>query len=149
MCRCKTAAVSKYQKKISGPILDRIDLQVELERLSTDERFQETKEEVTPRLRAVVEAARERQIKRFHGTDIPFNAAIPGGQVRTFCNFSEDGFGHYKTVIDKNVLTTRTMDRLAKVARTIADLAGVDQIAASHVDKSAGYLIGGLLRETF
>ena len=149
MCRCKTNDVAKYQKKISGPILDRIDLQVELERLSTDERFQENQDEESPRLRGKVESARQRQADRFQGSGIPHNAAIPGGQVRSYCNFSEDGFNHYKEVIDKNVMTTRTMDRLAKVARTIADLAGHDRIEPLHVDQAAKYFIGGLLRESF
>ena len=149
MCRCKPGDVAKYQKKISGPILDRIDLQVELERLSTDERFDDVDEDVSPKLRGIVEAARERQAKRFSGTSIPHNAAIPGGEVRKYCNFSTNAFSHYKQVVDVNTMTTRTMDRLAKVARTIADLASLDQIAPSHVDKAASYMIGGMLRETF
>ena len=67
-CRCKPADIERYQKKISGPILDRIDLQVELERLSTDDRFADTEEEVSPRLRAVVATARESPVEaiRWH-----------------------------------------------------------------------------------
>lgn len=149
MCRCKEADVRKYQKKMSGPILDRIDLQVELARLTTDERFSETEEEVSPRLRAKVEAARERQHKRFAGTGIPHNAAIPGGHVKDYCAFSTAGFQHYREVIDNNRLTTRSMDRLAKVARTVADLANSDELAPPHVDKAASFLIGGILRESF
>jgi magnesium chelatase family protein len=64
--------------------LDRIDLQVELKPLSTDERFAETEDNVTPRLRAKVKRARQIQARRFEGTAIPFNAAIPGGQVREY-----------------------------------------------------------------
>ena len=120
-CHCKPNDVKKYQKKISGPILDRIDLQVELNRLSTEERFAETEGDQSPKIRARVEAARGRQTKRFAGTGIPFNAAIPGGQVKQYCNFSELGFAKYKEVVTSNTLSTRSMDRLAKVARTIAD----------------------------
>ena len=119
MCRCKPTDITRYQKKISGPILDRIDLQSNWSDCRPEERFEETGEELSPRLRAIVAAARERQSKRFEGTDIPFNAAIPGGQVRQFCCFSDDGFARYKEVIDTNVMTTRTMDRLAKVGRTM------------------------------
>lgn len=81
-CRCRQSEVEKYQQKISGPILDRIDLQVELERLTIEERFQPAPdEELSPRLRTKVESARNRQLTRFEGTGIPFNAAIPGGHV--------------------------------------------------------------------
>ena len=84
-CRCREADVKKYQHKLSGPILDRIDLQVEMDRLSTEERFAEVEQDMSPRLRAWVEAARDRQISRFSGTDVPFNAAIPAGRVLEFC----------------------------------------------------------------
>jgi len=146
-CSCRETEVSSYQKKISGPLLDRIDLQVELQRLSTDERFAETKGEESPKIRAQVEAARQRQTKRFEGTGIPFNAAIPGGRVRDYCRFSDDGFAVYKLSIEHNSLSTRSMDRLAKVARTIADLAASESVDPRHVEKAASFLIGGILRD--
>lgn len=147
LCRCSHNEVRKYQRKISGPILDRIDLQVEMARLSTTERFAETTSEASPKLRAMVEEARERQVKRFEGTGIACNAAIPGGHVTDYCNFAPPGFERYREVIDSKVLTTRSMDRLAKVARTIADLAAFEQILPAHVDKAAGFVTGGMLRE--
>jgi magnesium chelatase family protein len=122
-CRCTTADVKKYQSKISGPISDRIDLQVTLHPLTTDQRFAPTQDEQSPKLRAKVEMARQRQITRFAGKDIAHNAAIPGGAVMEYCQLSPKAMEHYKKVIDTNVLTTRSMDRLAKVARTVADLA--------------------------
>jgi magnesium chelatase family protein len=148
-CRCKEADVRKYQKKISGPILDRIDLQVEMGRLSLEERFAETEADVSPRIRARVETARERQAKRFAGTGIPFNAAIPGGQVRRYCNFSPSALDRYKEVIEKSELSTRSMDRLAKVARTVADLLDSEQVEPGHVMKAVQYVVGGILRESF
>ena len=80
-----------YQKKLSGPLLDRIDLQVELERLSLDEHFAETETGVSAKVRVMVDAARQRQEERFKGTGIPFNAAIPGGEVREYCDFASSG----------------------------------------------------------
>lgn len=148
-CRCREADVKKYQRKISGPILDRIDLQVELKRLSIDERFTESSGEESPRLRARVEAARKRQSTRFAGTGIPFNAAIPGGQVRDYCDFSGEGFDAYRTTIDQNDISTRSMDRLAKVARTVADLTDSDKVEPRHVQTAASYVTGGMLRESF
>ena len=148
-CTCREAEVDKYQKKISGPLLDRIDLQVELMPLSTDERFAETENDVSPRLRVKVEQARQAQTERFEGTGIPFNAAIPGGHVRDYCQFSDEGFARYKVCIENNTLSTRSMDRLAKVSRTIADLASAKTVDPIHVDKAATFVVGGILRERF
>ncbi len=149
LCRCKPSEIKRYQGKISGPILDRIDLQVEMKRLTTEERFAEKNPESSSVLRARIEEARQRQQKRFTGMNVPFNAAIPGGRVRDLCAFSEDGFSRYRDVVEQSLLTTRSMDRLAKVSRTIADLAGGDEVAAVHVDEAASFVIGGLLRDAF
>ena len=148
-CRCKTADVKKYQSKISGPISDRIDLQVTLRPLTTDERFAPTEDEQSPKLRAKVEMARQRQTARFAGKDIAHNAAIPGGAVMEYCKFSPQAMEHYKKVIDTNVLTTRSMDRLAKVARTVADLAEHETVEPEHIDSASRFVIGGMLRENF
>ena len=146
-CTCKERDVAAYQKKLSGPLLDRIDLQVELQRLTTHERFAETDGEQSPRIRANVEAARDRQRVRFQGQGIPHNAATPGGRVREVCRFSPPAFGAYKNLIDQNTLSTRSMDRVAKVARTIADLAASNEIEPEHISEAASFVIGGMLRE--
>jgi magnesium chelatase family protein len=151
-CTCKPADVGRYQGRISGPILDRIDLQVEMTRLTLEERFAEEKDEQSPMLRERVQRARERQAQRFastvgpEGLGVPFNAAIPGGRVREFCNFSEAGLTRYKEVIAAGSLTTRSVDRLAKVARTCADLDDREQVEAADVDKAARFVVGGMLR---
>jgi len=148
-CVCNGNDIDKYQGKLSGPLLDRIDLQVELQRLSTDERFAETEENVSRELRAKVERARGIQAARFAGTEIPFNAAIPGGHVRDYCGFSEEGFTHFKKCIEKNSLSTRSMDRLAKVSRTVADLSEDKSVDAKHIDKAGVFVIGGMLRDRY
>jgi magnesium chelatase family protein len=148
-CRCKDAEVIRYQQRISGPILDRIDLHVELLRLSTDERFSDSAIDESAKMRAKVENARDRQRHRFGDKGISCNAAIPGGYVKDYCQFSQQGFDHYKQLIDHNSLTTRSVDRLAKVARTVADLIESDTVEPVHVDKAASYVVGGMLREAF
>jgi magnesium chelatase family protein len=148
-CRCQEKEVKKYQKKLSGPILDRIDLQVELERLSIDERFAAAEDNVSQKHREQVQKARSRQHNRFKDTEIPFNAAIPGGHVLELCNFSPDGQTAYKQVISENTITTRSMDRLAKVARTIADLAASETIEPVHIEEATTFVIGGMLQNTF
>ena len=146
-CTCRPTSIQKYQKKISGPILDRIDLQVEMTKLSTDERFASTKENQTAKCRTIVQKARNRQQARFEGTEIPFNAAIPGGSTGDYCNFSNDGFRHYKDVVGSHSISTRSMDRLAKVARTVADINNSDMVEPVHVDKATSFVIGGILRD--
>ncbi|MGA2798269.1 MAG: YifB family Mg chelatase-like AAA ATPase [Thermoguttaceae bacterium] len=145
-CTCNERAINTYQKKLSGPLLDRIDLQVELKHLSTEERFAPIQEDQSKIIRSNIESARERQRKRYQGMDIPHNAAIPGGRVQEYCKFSEQGFESYKKLIDQNLISTRSMDRLAKVSRTIADLACCDEIQPQHVSKAASFVIGGILR---
>lgn len=149
-CRCSEKDVQKYQRKLSGPILDRIDLQVELDRLSMEERFQPAStEDLSRRIRANVESARKRQAERFRGKEIPFNSAIPGGHVLDYCEFSGEGLERYKATVEDGNLSTRGMDRLAKVARTVADLSESDQVRPSHVDGAAEFVVGGMLREAF
>ena len=93
------------------------------------------------------EGVRSRQAKRYEGKDIPFNAAMPGGHVRDYCNFSTTGFERFKDKIDSSRLSTRSMDRLAKVSRTVADIVGSDSVEALHLDKAAEFVIGGMLRD--
>jgi len=148
-CRCREVEIKKYQEKLSGPILDRIDLQVEMERLSIEDRFAKNEENVSAKVRKRVEKARDRQIRRFEETEIPFNAAIPGGHVRDYCDFSDEGFEYFKDIIQETNISTRSMDRLAKVARTIADLDNDDEVSQKHLDEAKSFVIGGILRDAF
>jgi len=142
-CTCNVQKVKSYQGKISGPLLDRIDMQVEMESLSLEERFSEVTDGQSPRLRQQVQAARDRQTRRFAGTSIPYNAAIPAGHIQDFCRFSTAGLEHFKQVVGDSKISTRLTDRLAKVALTLADLDGADEIDVPHVDKAASFVVGG------
>ncbi|ADB15784.1 Mg chelatase, subunit ChlI [Pirellula staleyi DSM 6068] len=140
-CTCTPAQVQKYQQKISGPLLDRIDLQVVLKPLTTDERFVKASEGESNRLRTIVQAARAIQLRRFQGTAITCNASIPGGSVADYCEFSSEGFARYKELIGASTVTTRTVDRLARVARTVADLASSPQIESAHVMEASQFML--------
>jgi magnesium chelatase family protein len=148
-CKCTKAEVSRYQKRISGPILDRIDLQVEMSVLTTEERFSEGQDGESSRMRKKVEKARNLQYKRFAGKSIPYNAAIPGGYIKEYCCFSSQGFDHYKKIVENHKLSTRSVDRLARVARTIADLCNSENIEKEHIEEAASFVIGGILRNLF
>jgi magnesium chelatase family protein len=148
-CTCRRADVEKYQKKLSGPIFDRIDLKVDMDRLTIDERFAPMESEVSQKMRAQIEKSRKLQYERFDGTSIPYNAAIPGGHVLEYCLFSPEAMTRYKSVIETTNLSTRSMDRLAKVARTIADLASEDAVQAEHIDEATSFITGGSLLTRF
>jgi magnesium chelatase family protein len=147
-CTCSSSEVRKYQKKLSGPLLDRIDLQVPLASLSTDERFAPTSDGESATIRRRVIRARSIQEARFNGTSIVHNAAVPGGSVADYCEFSELGFAKYKEVIARGTVSTRTTDRLAKVSRTIADLEGSAKIEPENVEEAAKFVQGGVLDST-
>jgi magnesium chelatase family protein len=78
-----------------------------------------------------------RTVLQFAGTGIPFNAAIPGERALEYCRFGTDGFGRYKQVVETTELSTRSMGRVAKVARTIADLDRSEKVDPNHVNEAA------------
>lgn len=144
-CQCDSKVIEKYQKKLSGPFLDRLDLQVFLKPLTHEERFSRASDDESPTIRLLVEKARSLQIERFKGTEISCNAAIPGGRIPDYCMMSKEGEAKYRETIQRAAVSTRTCDRLAKVARTIADLAGDAAIESQHVEEAAKYVAAGVL----
>jgi magnesium chelatase family protein len=139
-CDCKSTKIQAYRKKISGPILDRIDMNVEIRPLSVEEKFSGEKQESTRVLRASVAAAREVQRQRFGKIGITHNATIPAGEIQKWCEFSTGAFERYKRIIAEGTFTTRATDRMAKVARTIADLEGAEKIYEHHIIEAAAFL---------
>jgi magnesium chelatase family protein len=130
-CTCTPATVTRYQKRISGPLLDWVDIHVDVPRVAyeklTDQRLGEPSEAV----RARVEAARERQRQSFAGaagTDIACNADMRPADVRKHCKLDETGNALIRTAMAQLQLSARAFHRVLKLARTIADLAGSDGI---------------------
>lgn len=147
-CRCSESEVRRYQKKLSGPLLDRLDLQVFLTPLTTEERFATIADNESGSLRKMVFDARQRQASRFDGTGILYNGAIPGGSIPDYCKFDSAAFEKYKRICSEAEVSTRSTDRMAKVARTIADLSQADLIEEAHVEEAASFVRGGVLRNS-
>ncbi len=138
-CRCDDAAVAKYVSKLSGPLLDRIDLQIEVARVAFDDMVRPQPAERSAAIRERVVAARERQRKRFAGTGISCNAEIPGNAVRTFCGLDGAAMDLLARAASRRQFSARALDRIARAARTIGDLAGAEAITAEHVAEAIHY----------
>jgi magnesium chelatase family protein len=138
-CSCSPATVTRYQKRISGPLLDRIDIHVDVPRVDyaklTDQRLGEPSEAVRVR----VEAARERQRLRFAGSGLACNADMRPAEVRTYCALDEAGNALIKAAMSQLGLSARAFHRVLKLARTIADLAGSERIQPAHLAEAIQY----------
>ncbi len=138
-CRCDDAAVSRYVGKLSGPLLDRIDLQIEVARVAFDEMARPEAAERSAIIRTRVIAARQRQAKRFTGTPITCNAGIPANAMRTYCCLDEPAMHLLARASARRQFSARALDRIARVARTIADLHASEDIHSEHVAEAIGY----------
>jgi magnesium chelatase family protein len=138
-CRCSPAQVQRYRARISGPLLDRIDLHVEAPSLGVEELRQERPGETSAAIRARIEAARSRQRARFAGTRTAANARMTQAQIRQHCALDGALGRLLQQAMEQLHLSARAYDRILKVARTIADLAGADAIAAPHLLEAIQY----------
>ena len=137
-CKCSEAEVHRYHSRISGPLLDRIDLIVEVPALDYEELKRRTPAESSAKIRERVNAAREKQRQRFSDRAM-CNARMQGKELRTFCAPDEEGDALLRAAFDTMQLSARSYDRILRVARTIADLEGVDSIRADHIAEAIQY----------
>jgi magnesium chelatase family protein len=138
-CRCSPPLVERYRGRISGPLLDRIDLHVEVPALTLGE-LKGRRGEATAEVGARVAAARRRQLDRFgRGSASPVNAVMGPETVRRHCPLDGAAQGLLDAAFDRLGLSARALHRILKVARTIADLAGADAIAAPHLAEAIQY----------
>ncbi len=138
-CTCTEAQVKKYAERISGPMLDRMDIHVNVPSVEYEAMRRRETAESSATIRARVNAAREIQKQRFAGTEILCNAQMEPAMVGRFCKLDTAGEKLLKSAFDRLGLTARSHDRLLRVARTIADLEGAENIEASHLAEAIQY----------
>ncbi|MBQ5550697.1 MAG: YifB family Mg chelatase-like AAA ATPase [Bacteroidales bacterium] len=139
-CTCAPGAVKKYLSRISGPLLDRIDLHVEVTPVPFKDLSLQASGETSAQIRERVVKAREIQQKRFEQSpSIHCNAQMTSSKIRTYCVLDEASMTLLKKAMEKLGLSARAYDRILKVSRTIADLAGEEDIKAAHVAEAITY----------
>jgi magnesium chelatase family protein len=141
--------VQKYQKRISGPMLDRFDIHIEVPRVEYEKLTNQRLGESSAIIRERVEASRARQIKRFSNTEdkndegqkmmIAANADMGVGEIRKYCNLDESGETLMHTAMRQLQLSALAFHRVLKLARTISDLAGSEAIAPIHLAEALQY----------
>jgi len=145
-CTCTPALMQRYRTRLSGPLLDRIDLQVEVPRLPHKELADSWPVEASATVRCRVEKARQVQQERFAGSPVQCNARMGPRQLQKYCWTDKAGQELLQLVTDSLGLSARSYTRLLKVGRTIADLAGSAEIGPDHLAEAFQYR--GLDRKT-
>jgi len=139
-CTCAPSTVTRYQKRISGPLLDRIDIHVEVPRVAYEKLTERRLGETSAAVRARVESARTRQRQRFAPTpDLACNADMRPADVRVYCPLDDAGTALLKTAMSQLQLSARAFHRVLKLARTIADLADAEAIQPAHLAEAIQY----------
>ena len=138
-CRCAPAQIQRYRARISGPLLDRIDLHIEAPALSIRELQNSAPGETSAVVRARVQAARERQLARFAGTKVTSNARMTHAHIRAHIPLDPALGEMLQQAMEQLSLSARAYDRILKVARTIADLAASDRVEQPHLLEAIQY----------
>ena len=138
-CTCSPATITRYRKRISGPLLDRIDIHLEVPRVEYEKLSDDRLGEPSEAIRQRVEAARERQRKRLAPFGLQANAEMGPAEIRRFCTLDEQGRQLMRLAMQQMALSARAYHRVLKVARTIADLAGSEAIRPEHLAEAPQY----------
>jgi len=138
-CRCAASAVSRYQKRISGPLLDRIDIHLEVPRVAYEQLADSRAGEPSTAIRARVDAARAVQAARFAGSTLVANTDMGPRELERFVTLDAAGEGLLKAAVKQLHLSARGYHRVLKLARTIADLAGAERVLTVHVAEALQY----------
>lgn len=144
-CTCSPMTVTRYQKRISGPLMDRIDIHIQVPRVDYEKLSERRLGESSETVRARVEAARELQRQRFLTGELPFanavtcNADMRPVEIRRFCELDETGRSLMRSAMSQLQLSARAYHRILKLARTIADLGGAERIQPTHLAEALQY----------
>ena len=138
-CKCSPSQIDKYLKKLSGPLLDRIDLKIDVDRVDFYDLTSDTPEESSAEVKKRINKAREIQRQRFEGTATHTNAKMTSLQIKKYCIVNDDANLILKCAFDRYKLSARAYTRILKVARTIADLDGDENITVKHISEAISY----------
>jgi magnesium chelatase family protein len=139
-CNCSPGNIQKYISKISGPLLDRIDIHIEVPAVKFKELASDSYGEPSEAIRKRVNAAREMQLERFKDLEgVYCNAQMETNLIRKICKVDNDSLSLLKTAITRLGLSARAYDRILKVSRTIADLEAASEISSAHISEAIGY----------
>jgi magnesium chelatase family protein len=138
-CTCSSMIITKYQKRISGPLLDRIDIHIQVPRVDYDKLSDTRLGEPSSIIRQRVETARQIQRQRFKGTALTSNADMHPAEMRVHCNLDDTGRNLMKSAMSQLQLSARAYHRILKLARTIADLANSETIQPTHLAEAIQY----------
>ncbi len=138
-CTCGQSQIIKYQKKISGPLLDRIDLHIEVPKVKFDKLTSDTPSESSEKIRVRIQTARNLQAARFKNTKIITNSEMSVSQIKEFCKIDSVALDLLRNAISQMHLSARAYHRVLKLARTIADLAGAEAMVSDHIAEALQY----------
>ena len=138
-CKCNPTAIHKYLSKLSGPLMDRIDMHIEVDSVTYDELNSEELEEASESIKSRVDSARQIQLDRYKDTAIFSNAKMNDQQIKKYCKISFESDKMLRYVFEKMNLSARGYNRILKVARTIADLEGSKDILDEHIMEAISY----------
>ena len=145
-CTCSESQVEQYMRRISGPLLDRIDMHIEVPSVEYEAMRRREKPERSEAVRQRVNAAREIQKRRFAGTEVSCNAYMTPSMVGRYCALDEAGDRLMQGAFERLGLTGRSHDRILRMARTIADLEGAESISAAHLAEAIQFRSNGILK---
>ncbi len=138
-CTCALSLISRYQRRISGPFIDRVDIFVDVPRVDYEKLAGDTLGEASSRVQARVEQGRVHQQRRFNGTRLTSNAEMTPGEIRDFCPIDDAAQGLLQAAMKQLTLSARAFHRILKLARTIADLEDRESIAAADIAEAIQY----------
>lgn len=138
-CTCNPSQIIRYQKKISGPLLDRIDIHLDVPKVETNKLTTQDKNETSEEIRKRVQRARDRQLIRFAGTTLASNADMDSRDIKVFCHLDDACIELLKKAVDMLQLSARSYYRIIKLAQTIADLEGTRAIEQNHIAEALQY----------